>query len=92
MLEGMVAAADILQRANVSSDETYDVFKKVSEPTDQASKPRAKMTQKASLMWGILALVGVLPAFAAFFGAFNWLLVSFAVVAAIVSATVTWVT
>lgn len=47
MLEGMVATADILQRANVSSDETYDVFKKVSEPTDQASKPRAKMTQKA---------------------------------------------
>ena len=48
MLEGMVATADILQRANVSSDETYDVFKKVSEPTDQASKPRAKMTQKAT--------------------------------------------
>jgi CBS domain-containing protein len=48
LLEGMVATADILQRANVSSDETQDVFKKVSEPTDQASKPRAKMTQKAA--------------------------------------------
>ena len=48
MLEGMVATADILQRANVSSDETHDVFKKVSEPTDQASKPRAKMTKKAA--------------------------------------------
>jgi CBS domain-containing protein len=48
MLEGMVATADILQRANVSSDETHDVFKKVSEPTDQASKPRAKMTQKTA--------------------------------------------
>jgi CBS domain-containing protein len=48
MLEGMVATADILQRANVSSVETQDVFKKVSEPTDQASKPRAKMKQKAA--------------------------------------------
>jgi CBS domain-containing protein len=48
VLEGMVATADILQRSDVSSDETCDVFKKVSEPTDQASKPRAKMTQKAA--------------------------------------------
>jgi CBS domain-containing protein len=48
LLEGMVATADILQRANVSSDETQDVFKKVSEPTDQASKPRARMTQKVA--------------------------------------------
>jgi CBS domain-containing protein len=48
MLEGMVATADILQRANVSSDETCAAFKKVSEPTDQASRPRAKMKQKAA--------------------------------------------
>jgi hypothetical protein len=48
--------------------------------------------QMVSLVWGILALVGVLAALAAFFGALNWLLVSFAVVAAIVSAIVTWVT
>jgi CBS domain-containing protein len=48
MLKGMVATADILQRANVSSDETCVVFKRVSEPTDQASKPRAKMTQKVA--------------------------------------------
>ena len=38
MLEGMVATADILQRANVSLNETKDVFKKISEPTDQASR------------------------------------------------------
>lgn len=48
MLEGMVASADILQRANISSDETYEAFKKVSAPTEQASKPRAKMAQKAA--------------------------------------------
>jgi CBS domain-containing protein len=48
MLEGMVAIADIVQRANVSSDRTYDAFKKISEPTEQASKPRAKMTHMAA--------------------------------------------
>jgi hypothetical protein len=36
--EGMVATGDILQHANVSSDETKDVFNKISEPTDQASR------------------------------------------------------
>jgi hypothetical protein len=34
----MVATAEILQRVNVSSDETKDVFNKISEPTDQASR------------------------------------------------------
>jgi CBS domain-containing protein len=48
LLEGMVATADIMHRANVSSDETHDALKKVSEPTEQASKPRAKMTNKAA--------------------------------------------
>ena len=48
--------------------------------------------QIVSLVCGILALVGVLAAFALFFGALNWLIVPFAVVAAIVSAIVTWVT
>jgi CBS domain-containing protein len=47
-LEGMVSSADLLRRANVSSEQTSAVFKKVSEPTDQASKPRAKMAQKAA--------------------------------------------
>jgi CBS domain-containing protein len=48
MLEGMVATADIVQRASVSSDKMYDAFKKISEPTEQASKPRAKMNQKVA--------------------------------------------
>jgi CBS domain-containing protein len=48
VLEGMVATGDILQRTDVSSDKTQDAFKKISEPTDQASKPRARMTKKAA--------------------------------------------
>jgi hypothetical protein len=42
--------------------------------------------QMVSLIWGILALVGMLVAFVPFFGALNWLLIPFAVVGAIVSA------
>lgn len=42
--------------------------------------------QTVSLIWGILALAGVLAAFAPFFGALNWLLIPFAVIGAIVSA------
>jgi len=42
--------------------------------------------QILSLIWGILALVGVLAAFAPFFGALNWLLIPFALIGAIVSA------
>jgi hypothetical protein len=45
--------------------------------------------ERLSLVWGILALVGVLVAFTPFFGALNWLLIPFAVVGAIVSAIVT---
>jgi hypothetical protein len=43
-----------------------------------------------SLVWGILVLVVVLTAFVAFFGALSWLLVPFAVLAAIVSAIWSW--
>ena len=43
MLEGMVATADILQRANVS-DERFSRRQRA----DGSGKPRAKMTQKAA--------------------------------------------
>ena len=43
-----------------------------------------------SLVWGILALIVVLTGFVTFFGALSWVLVPFAVVAAIVSAIWTW--
>lgn len=45
--------------------------------------------QIASLVWGILALLGVLAALTPLFGALNWLLIPFAVVGAVVSAIVT---
>jgi hypothetical protein len=38
MLNVIVAIGDIVQRAKVSSDETKDVFNKIREPTDQASR------------------------------------------------------
>jgi hypothetical protein len=42
--------------------------------------------QLVSLIWGILALVGMLAGFVPFYGALNWLLIPFAGVGAIVSA------
>jgi hypothetical protein len=42
--------------------------------------------QNISLIWGILALMGMLVGFVPFFGALNWLLIPFAGVGAIVSA------
>jgi hypothetical protein len=42
--------------------------------------------QVVSLIWGILALVGMLVGLVPFFGALNWLLIPFAIVGAIVSA------
>jgi hypothetical protein len=45
--------------------------------------------QIVTLVWGILAVIGVLVAFAPFFGALNWLLIPFALLGMIVSAIVT---
>lgn len=42
--------------------------------------------QVVSLVWGILALIGMLVGFVPFFGALNWLLIPFAIIGAIVSA------
>jgi hypothetical protein len=42
--------------------------------------------QIVSLIWGILALVGMLVGFVPFYGALNWLLIPFAGIGAIVSA------
>lgn len=51
--------------------------------------PGENAMQIVSLVWGILALVGVLVAFTPFLGALNWLLIPFAVIGAVVSAIVT---
>ncbi|HEU4682936.1 MAG TPA: alpha/beta fold hydrolase [Nitrospira sp.] len=48
MLQGMVSTADILQRSNLPSEMTHDTMRKVSEPTDHASKPRAQKQNRAA--------------------------------------------
>jgi hypothetical protein len=42
--------------------------------------------QEISLIWGVLALIGMLAGFVPFYGALNWLVIPFAAVGAIVSA------
>ena len=46
-LKGVVSIADLMNRANVSNVETRETLKRISEPTAEASKPRAQ-TAKAS--------------------------------------------
>jgi CBS domain-containing protein len=48
ILQGMVSTADICQRTNLSSETTHHIFKKVTEPTEHASKPRATRPHKAA--------------------------------------------
>ena len=46
-LQGVVSLADLMNRANVSKGETRETLKRISEPTDEASRPRAQ-SAKAS--------------------------------------------
>jgi CBS domain-containing protein len=48
ILQGMISTADICQRSDLSSDMTHHILKKVTEPTDYASKPRARMPHKVA--------------------------------------------
>ncbi len=48
VLQGMVSMADIFQRSDVSSQTTYETLKKVTEPTEEASKPRAEAYRKSA--------------------------------------------
>jgi CBS domain-containing protein len=43
ILQGIVSTADILQRSNLPSDIAHETLKKVTKPTDHASRPRAKI-------------------------------------------------
>ena len=47
-LLGMVSTADLCQRTNLSSDTTHHLLKKVTEPTEHASKPRGKIPNRAA--------------------------------------------
>ena len=46
-LQGIVSMADVLHRADVSSKETHETLKKVSEPSDISSQPRAQQSKVA---------------------------------------------
>ena len=56
ILQVIVSTADICQRANLSSDTTHHLLKKVTKPTDHASKSRATRPHKA-----LSAVESVLP-------------------------------
>jgi CBS domain-containing protein len=47
IIQGIVSMADLLQRSEISSRTTHETLKKVSEPTQEASKPRAQMRKSA---------------------------------------------
>lgn len=46
-LQGIVAMADVVSRAEVKSTEAHETLKKVSQPTREPSKPRAKSRRAA---------------------------------------------
>lgn len=46
-LQGVVSLADIIERSDVSPDRIYETLKKICEPTQDASKPRAQMRKSA---------------------------------------------
>ena len=47
MIKGVVSLADLMNRADVSKGETQETLKAISEPTDQASKPRAQSAKRS---------------------------------------------
>jgi CBS domain-containing protein len=46
-LQGIVAMADIVSRADVKTTQTHETLKKVSAPTEAPSKPRAQSRKAA---------------------------------------------
>ena len=47
ILQGIVSMADLLHRAEVPSNQTHETLKKVSEPSDISSQPRAQQSKIA---------------------------------------------
>jgi hypothetical protein len=47
ILQGIVSMADLLHRTDVPSKETHETLKKVSEPSDISSQPRAQQSKVA---------------------------------------------
>ena len=47
-IQGVVSLADLMNRGRVPSGETRDTLKAISEPTDEASKPRAQAAKMSA--------------------------------------------
>jgi len=47
LLQGIVAMADLVERGDVKMAQTHDTLKKVSAPTTEPSKPRARSRKAA---------------------------------------------
>lgn len=45
-IQGVVSMADLMNRGNVSQGETRETLKRISEPTNEASKPRAETAKQ----------------------------------------------
>jgi CBS domain-containing protein len=46
-LQGIVALADVVERADIKTTQTHETLKKVSAPTSEPSKPRARSKKAA---------------------------------------------
>jgi CBS domain-containing protein len=46
-LQGIIALADVVERADVKTTQTHETLKKVSAPTNEPSKPRARSRKTA---------------------------------------------
>jgi CBS domain-containing protein len=44
-IQGVVSLADLMNRGNVSKGETRETLKRISEPTNETSKPRAQSAE-----------------------------------------------
>lgn len=47
-IQGVVSMADLMNRADVSKGETRETLKRISEPTNEASKPRAQTVRQSN--------------------------------------------
>src|SRR5579885_139652 len=48
VIQGMVSTADLLQRSDISTSDTHETLKKVTEPTEAPSKPRGAVLRQTA--------------------------------------------
>ncbi len=47
-LQGMVSMADLVRRGTLEAHKTHDALRKISEPSTEASKPRARSRKRSA--------------------------------------------